>query len=80
MVEEMRRHMAPSQLRIRVAMGAETRPGVPNQIRLLRRGDISAPRTAFLSALDQIVDLLHLHRDYLTTGEFRAARLRALEA
>jgi putative transposase len=33
----------------------------------------------FLSTHDQINDLLHLRRDDVTAGEYRAARARAFE-
>ena len=53
----------------------------PTQRRERQIKRFKSPRQAqrFLSAHSQIANLLHLHRDYVTAVEYRAARARAFE-
>ena len=83
MVEEMRRHMASwPAMNPRCSGRSSSARSSP-----IRSGSgccelLTSARHAqrFLSAHDQIVDLFHLRRDHLTTGELRAARRRGFEA
>src|SRR4051812_16156260 len=48
--------------------------------RQMKRFKSTRQAQRFLSAHDQIGNLLHLRRDHVTASEYRAARVRAFEA